>query len=117
MDGIDTAWWQMITNTCASMLEFAGNLILELAPPDGLTAPSCASWIASLNHEVLDDPMERYSIVIASLSSAYETVVQSDQSAGLAALQEHASYLTKTLQLACLILPCKAKGGEARGFM
>ena len=47
-------------------------LVLELLAIDGAATTTCAGWIASLKHEIWDDAMEDYIIVVPTLGKGRE---------------------------------------------
>lgn len=56
------------------MNERAVNLILELAAVDGLSAAASPGGVTALNHEVWDDAVEDYAVVLASIGEACEVL-------------------------------------------
>jgi hypothetical protein len=49
------------------MLERGVDLVVEFVAVDGASAPASASGIASLDHEVGDDTVKYYAVVVATL--------------------------------------------------
>ena len=56
------------------MLQGRGDLVLELLAVDGLAASSSARWITRLDHEVRDDAVEDYAVVVAAAGEGLEVL-------------------------------------------
>jgi len=54
------------------MLQKRGYLIFELLAIDAGTAPAGTSWIASLEHEIRDDAVENYAVVVTTFGKGLE---------------------------------------------